>query len=57
MKKTKGEILDVNEIREKDPCNVKNYGEALGSGRLGVTCPLPPTTEAAIKPSCQGLKF
>ena len=26
MKKTTGEILDVNEIREKDPYNVKNYG-------------------------------
>ena len=25
MKKTTGEILDVNEIREKDPNNVKNY--------------------------------
>jgi large subunit ribosomal protein L18Ae len=26
MKKTKGEILDVNEIREMDPKNIKNYG-------------------------------
>ena len=26
MKKTTGEILDVNEIREKDPNTVKNYG-------------------------------
>jgi len=26
MKKTTGEILDVNEIREKDPCTIKNYG-------------------------------
>mmetsp|Transcript_18202 Transcript_18202/g.41630 ORF Transcript_18202/g.41630 Transcript_18202/m.41630 type:complete len:156 (-) Transcript_18202:281-748(-) len=26
MKKTTGEILDINEIREKDPCNIKNYG-------------------------------
>jgi large subunit ribosomal protein L18Ae len=26
MKKTKGEILDINEIREKDPCNLKVYG-------------------------------
>ena len=25
MKKTTGEILDVNEIREKDPTTVKNY--------------------------------
>ena len=25
MKKTTGEILDVNEIREKDPNSVKNY--------------------------------
>lgn len=25
MKKTTGEILDVNEIREKDPNQVKNY--------------------------------
>lgn len=26
MKKTTGEILDVNEIREKDANSVKNYG-------------------------------
>eukprot|EP00616_Rhizochromulina_sp_CCMP1243_P013435 CAMPEP_0118973672 /NCGR_PEP_ID=MMETSP1173-20130426/10689_1 /TAXON_ID=1034831 /ORGANISM="Rhizochromulina marina cf, Strain CCMP1243" /LENGTH=183 /DNA_ID=CAMNT_0006923359 /DNA_START=39 /DNA_END=590 /DNA_ORIENTATION=+ len=26
MKKTTGEILDVNEIREKDPRTIKNYG-------------------------------
>lgn len=26
MKKTKGEILDINEIREKDPLNLKVYG-------------------------------
>eukprot|EP01084_Bolivina_argentea_P208767 355807_1 len=26
MKKTTGEILDVNEIREQDPCTIKNYG-------------------------------
>jgi large subunit ribosomal protein L18Ae len=26
MKKTTGEILDVNELRERDPNTVKNYG-------------------------------
>lgn len=26
MKKTKGEILDINEIREKDPSTIKIYG-------------------------------
>jgi large subunit ribosomal protein L18Ae len=26
MKKTLGEILDINEIRETDPLTVKNYG-------------------------------
>mmetsp|Transcript_28001 Transcript_28001/g.90285 ORF Transcript_28001/g.90285 Transcript_28001/m.90285 type:complete len:152 (-) Transcript_28001:242-697(-) len=26
MKRTTGEILDVNELREKDPRTVKNYG-------------------------------
>ena len=26
MKKTTGEILDVNEIREKNPTDIKNYG-------------------------------